>query len=312
MLELNWKAAERCVTTATPSSDRSLANVKLRLEMSESPSIEQVRHIENLYDWDRFTPELFIDIDAFLLTSDIGLPENAIIIALILRDRDLNKFKKMREWPLTGLPNSAWSLDKSLAGFSRSTRLDVAVVATPHASTTNTNSTFIPKGTVLASKVFKIRAPNYGLDLPFKFVEPDEMARQPGLDQNTVCYLHWKGEDLGRTPAELIEVWLNKELEDKFRALSAKRASVVADYIGRNIAAQVYVDVLGHVLGSDEDSTEPTSLVCIVKDLIERELDTELGELRQLFQRGPDGRARLLPWCWKLTRTDRTFSKLKL
>ena len=312
MVELNWKAAERCVTTATPLSDRSLANVKLRLEMSESPSVEKVRHIENMLDWDRFTPELFIDIDPAVLTHDVGLPKNAIIIAVILRDRDLNKFEKIHEWPLNSLPDRAWSLDKSLDGFSRSARLDVAVVATPHSPVTNKQSTFIPKGTVLASKVFKIRVPSYGLDLPFKFVEPDEMARQSGLDKGTVCYVHWKGEDLGRTPAELIEVWLNKDLEDKFRALSAKHVGVVADYIGRNIAAHVYVDVLGHILGSDDDSTEPTSLLCVVQDLIERELDMELGELRQIFQRGPDGRARLVPWCWKLTRTDRTFSKLKL
>ena len=297
---------------AIPSSDRSLANVKLRLEMRESPSTEQVRHIEKMHDWIRFTPELFIDIDEMSLTNDTGLDKNDIIISVIVRDRGLNKFEKVHEWTMHDLPDGAWPLEKSLHDFSWSTRLDVAVVATPYGSVIRDNLPPIPKGTVLATKVFKIRVPSHGLDLPFKFVEPEKMARLTGLDRNTVCYLHWKGEDLRRTPAELIEVWLNKDLEDKFRVLSAKHPSAAAEHIGRNIAAHVYGDILAYVLSSDEESSEPTSLVFIVKDMIKRELDMELGDLRQLYQRGPDGRSRLVPWCWKLTRTDRTFSNLKL
>ena len=312
MGEVNWKAAERCVTMAIPSSDRSLANVKLRLEMSESPSAEQVRHIENLYDWGRFTPELFIDINEVTLRNDTGLTKGQIIISVIVRDRDLNKFEKIHEWTLHDLPEGAWPLGKSLHDFSWSARLDIAVVATPYCSVTSEKPPPIPKGTLLATKVFKIRVPSHGLDLPFKFVEPEKMARLSGLNRTTVCYVHWKGEDLRRTPAELIEVWLNKDLEDKFRALSAKHPSAAAEHIGRNIAAHVYVDVLAYVLSSDEESTEPTSLIYIVKDMIKRELDMELGDIRQLYQRGPDGRSRLVPWCWKLTRADQTFSILKL
>ena len=312
MLDLNWRATERCVTTPASSSHRSLANVKFRLEASESPTVDEVRHIEQPQDWNRFTPELFLDIDGMMLTSDTKLPQDNIVISVIVRDRELGKFEKVHDWPLDNLPDDAWSLSQALVRFSRSVRLDVSVVATPRVSITNGESIPIPKATLLAEKTFKIRAPSRALDFPFKFVEPEEMAKQQGLDRGTVCYVHWKGEDVHRAPSDLIEVWLNKEFEDKFRALSGRKAGAAAEHIGRSIAAHVYAEVLTHVLRSDEDSEDPTSLGFIVRNMIERKLRMSLDDLRSIYRRGPDGRSRLLPWCWKLARADRAFAGLTL
>ena len=312
MSAINWKATERCVTPPVPSSHRSLANVKLRLDANEHPTSDEVFHIEQSQDWNRFTPELFVNIDLATLLSDTNLQQDDIAVSVIVRDRDLGRFEKVQEWCLDNLPEDAWSLSQALERFSRSERLDVSVVATPRASILGAQSVPLPKGTVLAAKTFKIRSPSSAFDFPFKFVEPEQMEQQLGLNRNTVCYVHWHGEDVHRAPSELIEVWLNKEFEDKFRVLSGKHAGTVEDHIGRNIAAHVYADVLSHVLSSEEDGEEPTSLVAIVGHLVEKELEMSLDDLRSIYHQGPDGRSRLMPWCWRLAHADRAFAGLTL
>ena len=310
---VNWKATERCITTPIPSSHQSLANVKFRLDPNESPTVDDVRHIEGPQDWDRFTPELFVDIDVARLLSDTRLAPDNIAISVIVRDRDLGRFERVQEWGLDSLPEDAWSLNPALERFSRSVRLDVTIVATPRAPVIDGTSSPMPPGTLLAVKTFRIRAPSPGLDFPFKFVQPEKMAEQPGLHRATVCYVHWVGDDLHRAPSDLIEVWLNKDFEDKFRALSARRIDAAADHIGRSIAAQVWVDVLTKVLAleSEEDSDEPGSLVFLVGDLVTRELELTLDDLRSIYRR-PHGQSRLLPWSWRLARADQAFGSLKL
>ena len=310
---VNWKATERCVTTPIPLSHQSFANVKFRLDPNESPTVDDVRHIEGPQDWDRFTPELFVDINVPRLVSDTTLAPDNIAISVIVRDRDLGRFERVHEWGLDNLPDDAWSLSPALKRFSRSVRLDVTLVATPRASAIGSAPTPMPKGTVLAAKTFRVRAPNPGLDFPFKFVPPEKMAEQPGLHRGTVCYVHWVGDDLHRAPSDLIEVWLNTEFEDKFRALSARRIDAAADHIGRNIAAQVWADVLTHVLAleSDEDTDEPGSLVAMVSDLVRRELELSLDDLRSIYRR-PHGPSRLFPWSWRLARADQAFGSLKI
>ena len=312
MPAINWKATERFVTTLVPSSHRSLANVKLRLETNEHPTSAEVFHIEQSQDWNRFTPELFVDIDIATLLSDTKFEADDIAISVIVRDRGLGRFEKIQEWRLDNLPEDAWSLSQALERFSRSVHLDLSVVATPRASIIGPKSVPIPKGTVLAAKTFKIRLPSRMLDFPFKLVAPEEMERQQGLDRNTVYYVHWRGEDVHRTPSDLIEVWLNKEFEDKFRVLSGKHIGVAGNHIGCNIAAHVYAEVLAHVLSSEEDSEEPTSLVVIVRNMVQQELKMSLDDLRSIYSQGPDGRSRLMPWCWKLARADQAFANLTL
>ena len=185
---VNWKATERCITTPIPSSHQSLANVKFRLDPNESPTVDDVRHIEGPQDWDRFTPELFVDIDVARLLSDTRLAPDNIAISVIVRDRDLGRFERVQEWGLDSLPEDAWSLNPALERFSRSVRLDVTIVATPRAPVIDGTSSPMPPGTLLAVKTFRIRAPSPGLDFPFKFVQPEKMAEQPGLHRATVCY----------------------------------------------------------------------------------------------------------------------------
>ena len=309
MSQLNWKATERWVTTPGPYSDQALANVRLRLSAGEEPTAETVRHIESVAEWDRLSPELFIHVDTPTLAADTKLKPNDILISVIVRDRELSRFEVVQSWPLSSLPSDSWSLDQALQRFSRSVRLDVIVVATPNVSKANGKSASMPAAAILATKAFKIRTPRYALDFPFRIVEPKEMEQQ-GLDANTVCYVHWRGQDVQRAPSDLLEVWLNKEFEDKFTVISRTRPVAAADYIGRSIAAHVYAEILANVLNSEEDSDEPASLVYIVKKVIEQELGMTLDVARNMYTQGPEGRSKLMPWSQKLTNASGAFAKL--
>lgn len=303
-----WKAVEHRVTPPFPTSDRSLGNVKFRLGRNEEPTAEEDRRIENADDWDGLTPELFMDADSDTLSNDTGIPADNILVSVICRDRNLCKFEKVVTWSLRNLPD-AWPLSQVLNQFSRSARFDVVVVATLCPNAPEVSRLSIPPKAALATKCFKIRVRSRGLDVPIKFVEPSELVGQ-GLDRTAVCFVRWTGEDVTRPPRELLEVWLNKDLEDKFRALNAKRSDAAA-LISSAIAAQVYAEVIAQVLVADEQEAEPDSLIEVVGQLIEKHLGIGLDDARRQYE-APGGRARLVPWSWKLAGTDETFASMTL
>ena len=305
-----WKAVEHRVTPPFPTSDRSLENVKFRLDRNDEPTSDEDRRIESAQDWDGLTPELFMDADAAALTDDTGVPADDILVSVICRDRDLCRFERAATWPLRNLPEDCWSLSRVLNRFSRSTRFDVVVVATVRPGAQERSRLSIPAEAALATKCFKVRVLGRGLDVPIKFVEPAELVRQ-GLDRGSVCFVRWTGEDVTRPPRELLEVWLNKEIEDKFRALNAMRAGTPAAHIASTIAAQVYAEVIAQVLLADDQEGEPDSLIQVVRQLIEKRLGIGLDEARRQYG-APGGRARLMPWSWKLAGADEAFASMTL
>lgn len=309
-----WKAVEHLVTPPFPTSDRSLANVKLRIDMNDEPTSDEDRRIESAQDWDGLTPELFMDVDVAALSADTGAPADDTVVSVVCRDRNLCKFERAATWPLLNLPADGWPLSQVLDRFSRSTRFDVVVVATlrPDAPALSRLSRLsIPANASLATKCFKVRVHSRGLDVPIKFVEPDDLVKQ-GLDRRSVCFVRWIGEDVTRPPRELLEVWLNREFEDIFRTLSARNAGTPAQHIARNVAAQVYAEVIGNVLLADDHGEEPDSLIQVVEQLLQKELGIGLEDARRQYRSGPGGRARLGPWCWRLAGADEAFASMKL
>ncbi len=302
-----WKAVEHRVTPPFPTCDRSLENVKFRLDPNEEPTSDEERRIDSAQDWDGLTPELFMEADAAALSDDTGVPADDIVVSVICRDRNLCRFERAATWPLTELPEDGWRLSPVLARFSRSMRFDVVIVATLRR---NGQCPSIPPEASLATKCFKIRAHGQGLDVPIKFVEPAQLVKQ-GLDRGSVAFVRWRGEDVTRPPRELLEVWLNKELEDKFRALNSKRAGTAATHIASSVAAQVYAEVIAQVLLADEEAGEPDSLIQVVGELIEKELGIGLDDARRQYD-APGGRARLVPWSWKLSGADEAFASMTL
>ena len=306
-----WKAVEHHVTPPFPTSDRSLANVKLRIDMNDEPSSHEDRRIESTQDWDGLTPELFFDVDVATLSTDTGAPAHDTVVSVICRDRILCKFETVATWPLLSLPDDGWPLSQALDRFSRSARFDVVVVASLRPDAPALSRPSMPPNAALATKCFRVRVHGPGLDVPIRFVEPNSMIEQ-GLDRRSVCFVRWIGEDVTRPARELLEVWLNREFEDIFRALSARQADSSAQHIARNVAAHVYAEMLEHVLLADDHGTEPDSLSQIVEQLIHKELNIGLDDARRQYRSGPVGRARLRPWCWRLAGADQAFASMKL
>ena len=305
-----WKAVEHRVTPPFPTSDRSLENVKFRLNRNDEPTPDEDRRIESAQDWDRLTPELFMDLDTAALLDDTGVPAEDIVVSVICRDRTLCKFERAASWPLRSLPEDGWPLSEVLDRFSRSTRFDVVVVATLRLDAPKRSRLSIPTEASLATKCFNIRVLGSGLDVPIRFVEPAELVEH-GLDRGSVCFVHWTGEDVTRPPGELLEIWLNKEVEDKFLALNAKSVGTAAAHIASSVAAQVYAEVIAQVLFADEAEGEPDSLIQVVGQLIEKGLGISLDDAKRQYG-APGGRARLIPWSWKLAGADEAFASMKL
>jgi len=231
------------------------------------------------------------------------------VICVICRDRNLCKFEEAATWPLPDLPE-AWPLTGVLGQFSRSTQFDVVVVATLRPGAPAESRLSIPRMASLAAKCFKVRLRSRGLDIPVKFVEPNELVRQ-GLDRGTVCFVRWIGEDVTRPCRELMEVWLNKDLEDKFRALNARSAGSGATHIALSIAAQVYAEVIAQVLVAEDQEGESGSLIEVTDQLLQKKLGIDLDKARQQHS-APGGRARLVPWSWKLAGADEAFASMTL
>ena len=308
--KVNWRASERFLTTTFPVSDRSLSGVRFRLRRGVEPTADAVHHLdESPLESASLQPELFLQVDSDQLASDTQLPADTLVVSVIVRDRVLNWFQLANTWRLDALPEDGWNLGAALTRLSPASRMDIAVVATPHMPVTNALSVHIPEGTVLARKVFFLRPRTPILDDLIRRVDPDEMVAE-GLPRGTVCYVKWKGEDVNAMPGALLEVWLNKDFEDKFEQLSARGANAAARQIARGIAADVYGDILAHVLQSDEEGDDPGTLVRMVERLLEQKLRISLTEARRIYRIGPEGRARLTPWCWRLAGADAAFAGL--
>ena len=271
---------------------------------------DEDRRIESAQHWDGLTPELFLDADAVTLSEDTGVPVEDIVLSVICRDRTLCKFERAATWQLRNVPVDGWSLSRVLDRFSRSTRFDVVVVATLRSDSPERSGLTIPAEAALATKCFKVRVLGRGLDVPIRFVEPAELVGQ-GLDRASVCFVRWTGDDVTRPPNELLEIWLNKEVEDKFRALNAKSAGTAAAHIASTIAAQVYAEVITQVLLADEHGGEPDSLIQVVGQLMEKELRISLSDAKRQYG-APGGRARLVPWSWQLAGANEAFASMKL
>ena len=301
-----WHASERISVEPFPSSDPSLAQVRLRLTRNEDPRADLIHYVDTQPLPRDAKPELFLAVDTATLASEVGVPVDDLRISVVLRDRVVHWFECVQTWPLVDLPDDAWPIAPLVGRLNTNSRVDIAVVAT---SGTSVND--VPDNTVLARKVFSVKPQPQLLDDLVRPVSPDQLATE-GLPRSTVCYVKWKGEDITASPSELLEVWINQDFEDKFQELSAPSASAAARQISRAIAADVYREVLVQVLEGDEESDDAGALVSLVDRLLVSKLTTSLADARVTYRSGPEGRAKLTPWCWRLVRTDTAFAGLTL
>jgi len=309
MPNLTWNAREHHQTYPFPFSEHALDNVQFRLGHEEDVGFSplEIRRIDKVEDWEGCSPELLIELDEAALMADTGVSKEEIEFSVIVRDRDLNKFEKVKSWPLVTIPIEPISLVEDLQSFSWARRLDIAVIASLASSSEESEFRASQKGSVLANKTFSVRvgAGRFAFDIPRVLVDPEAFVER-NMDRNTVWYVHWKGADYQRTPGELLEIWYNKEYEDKFIAL-AGGADSATRYILESMGADIFFDILSEVLrGTDNDVSDPASLISMVQNALP--MDIEDARLEYMKQ---DGSSRLRSRCWKAAGTNSAFASLK-
>jgi len=112
-----------------------------------------------------------------------------------------------------------------------------------------------------------------------------------------------------RPAGELLEIWAQQG--GRGQVPGPEREGTAAAHIASSVSAQVYAEVIAQVLLADEREGEPDSLIRVVGELIERELKLGLDDARRQYG-APGGRARLVPWSWRLAGADEAFQSMTL
>ena len=108
--DFNWNASETEPIEPFGVSQKALDECKLRLQPGEDFMTTDVWSVEDPSFWDVFAPELIIELDAEDLQDATGLKPDDATLSVVIRDRELNKFLKVEEWPVWDLPDTAVSL----------------------------------------------------------------------------------------------------------------------------------------------------------------------------------------------------------
>jgi hypothetical protein len=309
LVEYSWSASESEPIEPFGVSRSALDECSFRLTLDGEFETAEVRTIEDPKLWDNLAPELLIHLDVEDLRDTTGLEPDNTNLSIVIRDRELNRFLKVEQWPLTAIPTSAINLTSKMSAFSQSDRLDVCLVVTPSTSTAGQgdNSVAANRGDVVARKVFKIRTITQSSKLPHRWVKPEEF-RSIGAPEDTIWLVNWLGEDLDRPPVETFEIWLNETYREKFKILPL--GGNIATLFQHEMAAAIFSEVALVVLNSDqEETTEPTGTLQIVSAELTRMSGLSHAELRRKLQ-SHGGASLVRTWVHSTFQVGELFSDL--
>ena len=310
---VSWAASETNEIQPYPASLFFLANVALKIKSNDTFSSDEYVYIGE-EGWDNINPFMDIKVDVPRLIQDTNILGTKIIISVVARDRALNKFGKLISWPLAGLPEEPVSLLTELQDFSLSSRLDIVVLATLSSTVEMMPEVGgIPKGAILAQKKFKLRERNPRLHLPIKLVEPEEFERN-NFNKDTIWAVYWTGVDVTKPPEQLLQIWLNKEFEDKFIALnsnSINRAGIsISKMINAQILYEICAQVLRHVHNNQlENADAQEGLVDIIQNWMQDNFGTSIQATAKKFA-SDDGSSQLCSWCYQEAGANAAFARL--
>lgn len=312
--KVSWTASETNGIQPYPASPFSLTNVALKIKSCNTFSSDEYLYIEEGEGWDNIDPFIDVKVDALRISGDTKIPGTKITISVIARDRALNKFGELISWPLCELPTEPISLLSGLRDFSWSSRLDIVVTASL-SSSVELKSTIdiMPKGVILAQKIFKLRERNPRLHLPIKLVEPEEFEKI-NLSKDTIWAVYWIGIDVAKAPEQLFQVWLNKEFEDKFIALNSSQINKAGISLSKMINAQILYEICAYVLRYVHDNPlEGADPQEGLVNIIQNWMADSFGDSIQITARnfsGNEGSSQLFSWCYQEAGANAAFSRL--
>ena len=261
--KISWSANESESIEPFKTSGKGLESCAFRLNSSEPFDKPDTRVITTPDFWKGFQPALLIKADPDELASATGLDRDGIMVSVVIRDRDLNRFAMAYQCVAGELPDEPVELTSARSEFSQSGRVDISVVATPLETAKREVGIASHKAHVVARRTFKIRNMTQSSKTPTRWVSPEEFEKL-GTPRDTVWLINWLGEDMERPPEETVEILLNENLRKAFQIL--ENDGKTSDLIRYEMAAAIFSELAIKVVGEGEEPIEETGLRRVMFD----------------------------------------------
>ena len=262
---ISWSANETESIEPFKTFSRGLELCALRLRPSESFGQADTRVITEPDFWTVFQPEVRISANMDELADATGLDPDGIMVSVVIRDRDLNKFSRAYQCEAWALPAEPVELSSAWSEFSRSGRVDVSVVATPMETADRGPGVASHKADVVARRTFKLRTMTQSSKIPTRWV-PSEEFENRGTSGDTVWLIDWLGDDLERSPAETVVVLLNENLREAFQVL--ENDGEMANLIRYEMTAAIFSELATKAIVEGDKPIEETGLRRVMFELL--------------------------------------------
>ncbi len=302
---VSWSANETESIEPFKTFSKGLELCALRLRTSESFNQAETRVITPDF-WTDFNPAVRVCANVDELAAATGLEDDDILVSVLIRDRELNKFSRVYQCNAYELPAEPVELADAWSNFSQSDRVDVSVVATPTETADRGSGVASHKADVVARRTFKLRTMTQSPKIPVRWVPPEDFEQQ-GVSGDTVWLINWLREDLEHPPVETVEILLNEDLREAFQVLDNDEE--VAELIRCEMAAAIFSELATRAIGEGDKPIEETGLRKVMFEQLSNV--SGLNEDEILARRD---RANFLgvvhSWAQKLTGLNHSFTKL--
>lgn len=304
--KISWSANETESIEPFKTFSKGLELCALRLRPSESFERADTRVITSPDFWTDFRPAVRIGANLDELAVATGLDRNGIMVSVVIRDRDLNKFSRAYQCEACALPADPVELTSAWSGFSQSGRVDVSVVATPVETADRGPGVASHKADVVARRTFKLRTMTQSSKIPSRWVSPEEFENR-GTSGDTVWLVDWLGEDLERSPAETVVVLLNENLREAFQVL--ENDGEMANLIRYEMTAAIFSELATKTISEGDKPIEETGLRNVMFELLSSASGLNGDEILALREQ-PNFLGRVHAWAQSYAGLNRSFAKL--
>ena len=127
-----WHEINNDLVEPFQRSDGLLEKCCLRIDPgSEEFSEAEFRTISRDMDWEKFAPQLDIQVDIDRIEKEVGLSPSECTLSVVIRDRDLMRFIHQGDYALTDENRDEISLLETFEELSRSCNFEISVYLRP-------------------------------------------------------------------------------------------------------------------------------------------------------------------------------------
>jgi len=304
---ITWSASESQFIEPFGVSPDGLADCTFRLNSSESFEGTETRLVDGAKFWDEFRPEIRLAADLNEIGGSTGLEADDIIVSIVIRDRGLNKFAKILEWPALNLPEQPVDLSSNWSSFSRSDHTDICVFASPAETRDRGLGIARYRANVVSRQIFKLRATNQSNDFPSRWVSPQEFENR-GASADTIWIINWLGEDLEKPALGTVELLLNEKFKEKFQILDSI-GEAHSRLFRHEMAAAIFSEMAHRAVMGGEAGVENTGMRKMMLDQIETASGMNVEEIFARLDQ-PDSMGIIHAWAQDYVGLNKAIAQL--